>query len=79
MKEEIIDLYEHYKEYVGDYGYFGTWEQKVFRNSVIEADDSKLKAILETILDETQKEFDEYGDMEVMVYQTEFTEMLDLI
>lgn len=79
MKEQIIDLYENYKEYVGDYGYFGTWEQKIFRNSVIKADESKLKTILETILEETQEEFDESDDMEVMIYQTEFTEMLDLI
>ena len=77
MKEEIISLYEAYKEYVGDYGYFGTWEQKTFKDSVIEADDFKLKAILESILKETQEEFDRYGDMEVLVYQTEFAEMLE--
>ena len=45
----------------------------------MEADDSKLKAILGSILEETQKEFDEYGDMEVLIYQTEFAEMLDCL
>ena len=79
MKEEIISLYEAYKEYVGDYGYFGTWEQKTFRNSVIEADDPKLKAILESILEETQEEYDKYGDMEVMIYKTEFAEILECL
>ena len=79
MKEEIISLYEAYKEYVGDYGYFGTWEQKTFRNSVIEADDPKLKAILESILEETQEEYDNFCDMEVMIYKTEFAEMLECL
>ena len=38
-----------------------------------------LKAILESILKETQEEFDRYGDMEVLVYQTECAEMLDCL
>lgn len=45
----------------------------------MEADDSKLKTILESILKETQEEFDRYGDMEVLVYQTEFAEILDCL
>ena len=45
----------------------------------MEADDSKLKAILESILKETKEEFDRYGDVEVMIYQTEFAEMLDCL
>ena len=77
MKEEIISLYEAFKEYVGHHCYFKTYAQEHFRNSVMEADDPKLKAILESILKETQEEFDKYGDMEVLVYQTEFAEMLE--
>lgn len=77
MKEEIINLYEAYKKYVGHYCFFKTYGQEHFRESVMEADDPKLKAILESILEETQEEFDRYGDMEVLVYQTEFAETLD--
>lgn len=79
MNEEIISLYEAYKKHVEHYCYFRTYEQEHFRNSVIEADDPKLKAILESILKETQEEFDRYGDMEVLVYQTEFAEMLECL
>ena len=79
MKEEIISLYEAYKKYVGHYCFFKTYGQEHFRKSVMEADDSKLKAILGSILEETQKEFDEYGDMEVLIYQTEFAEMLECL
>ena len=79
MKEEIISLYEAYKKYVGHYCFFKTYGQEHFREFVMEADDSKLKAILESILKETQEEFDRYGDMEVLVYQTEFAEMLDCL
>ena len=79
MKEEIISLYEAYKKYVGHYCFFKTYGQEHFRESVMEADDSKLKAILESILKETQEEFDRYGDMEVLVYQTEFAEMLECL
>lgn len=79
MKEEIISLYEAYKKYVGHYCFFKTYEQEHFRESVMEADDSKLKTILESILKETQEEFDRYGDMEVLVYRTEFAEILDCL
>lgn len=79
MKEEIINLYEAYKKYVGHYCFFKTYGQEHFRESVMEADDSKLKAILESILKETQEEFNRYGDMEVLVYQTEFAEMLECL
>ena len=63
MKEEIISLYEAYNKYVGHYCFFKTYGQEHFRESVMEADDSKLKAILESILKETQEEFDRYGDI----------------
>ena len=79
MKEEIISLYEAYKKYVGHYCFFKTYGQEHFRESVMEADDPKLKAILESILEETQEEYDKYGDMEVMIYKTEFAEMLECL
>ena len=79
MKEEIISLYEAYKKYVGHYCFFKTYGQEHFRESVMEADDPKLKAILESILEETQEEYDKYVDMEVMIYKTEFAEMLECL
>ena len=45
----------------------------------MEADYPKLKAILESILEETQEEYDKYGDMEVMIYKTEFAEILECL
>ena len=79
MNEEIISLYEASNKYVGHYCFFKTYGQEHFRESVMEADDSKLKAILESILEETQEEYDNYCDMEVLIYQTEFAEMLDCL
>ena len=79
MKEEIISLYEAYKKYVGHYCFFKTYGQEHFRESVMEADDSKLKAILESILKETKEEFDRYGDMEVLVQNDDTHKVLETL